>query len=153
MVTRRHCAEADYLRLRDIWETSVRATHGFLSESDIMEIRDKLIPEYFPNVMLSCAEVDGTIAGFIGLSGDKIEMLFVDADFMCQGIGTFLIGEAIKEGAMLVDVNEQNPKALEFYKNKGFVEIGRSATDEAGRPFPVLHLALSRRHCLRQIIS
>ncbi|MBD5359047.1 MAG: GNAT family N-acetyltransferase, partial [Bacteroides sp.] len=41
-----------------------------------------------------------------------------------------------------VDVNEQNISALNFYLAKGFKVTGRDETDEAGRPYPILHLSL-----------
>ena len=44
-------------------------------------------------------------------------------------------------GRLTVDVNEQNRTALKFYQALGFVRVGRSATDDTGRPFPLLHLS------------
>ncbi|MFO6398493.1 GNAT family N-acetyltransferase, partial [Pseudomonas aeruginosa] len=38
--------------------------------------------------------------------------------------------------------NEQNPQACGFYRHYGFRQTGRSATDSAGRPFPLLHMSL-----------
>ncbi|MBD5243790.1 MAG: GNAT family N-acetyltransferase, partial [Barnesiella sp.] len=32
--------------------------------------------------------------------------------------------------------------ALNFYQARGFRIIGRDETDEAGRPYPILHLSL-----------
>ena len=43
-------------------------------------------------------------------------------------------------GIYLVDVNEQNPKAFEFYKKMGAVIVSRDETDSEGNPFPILHL-------------
>ncbi|MBP3456243.1 MAG: GNAT family N-acetyltransferase [Alistipes sp.] len=138
----RKCSESDYSDLVDIWERSVRSSHDFLSQADIAEIRSKLVAEYLPNVDLSCIEADGRITGFIGIANAKIEMLFIDSVFQGQGYGSMLMDYAINQGAMSVDVNEQNPKALEFYKSKGFHITGRDDTDDAGRPFPILHLSL-----------
>ena len=45
-------------------------------------------------------------------------------------------------GADSVDVNEQNPRALEFYEANGFHVVGRDEFDADGRPFPILHLSL-----------
>ena len=61
------CEEKDYPTLVDIWERSVRASHTFLSEKDITEFREAMIPVYFPNVDLYCIADRDTIAGFIGL--------------------------------------------------------------------------------------
>lgn len=135
------CQKPDYAILAGIWERSVRATHDFLTENDIESIRQALIPDYFPNVDIYGLSVGGSIVGFIGLSGNKIEMLFVDADKIGFGYGSALMTFALNRGATSVDVNEQNPAALEFYKSKGFKIIRRDETDEAGRPFPILHLS------------
>lgn len=48
--------------------------------------------------------------------------------------------QSLASGALSVDVNEQNEAALRFYEALGFAVVGRSPTDGAGRPFPLLHL-------------
>lgn len=136
------CNTADYPALVAIWERSVRATHHFLTESDIAEIRDALVPAYFPHVNLYAAFESTIPVGFIGLCRESIEMLFIDSDRFGQGIGSALIEFAKQRGAVKVDVNEQNPSALKFYLSKGFHIVGRTSTDEAGRPYPILHLSL-----------
>ena len=45
-------------------------------------------------------------------------------------------------GVRTLDVNEQNPLAAGFYERAGFVVVGRSPVDGAGRPFPLLHMRL-----------
>ena len=136
------CCESDYLRLTGIWERSVRATHTFLSEDDIAEIREALIPLYFPNVKLYGVFDNGALCGFVGMAGRMIEMLFVDDCCRGKGYGSLLVEYAVALGADCVDVNEQNPLALGFYESKGFHIVGRDDRDEAGRPFPILHLSL-----------
>lgn len=136
------CTESDYETLAGIWERSVRATHDFLKEEDFNEIRKALIPEYFPNVNLYAIVCDRVYAGFIGLSSDTIEMLFVDSSYRGQGYGSTLIDFARQRGATKVDVNQQNTSALNFYKAKGFRVVARDDTDDAGRPYPILHLSL-----------
>ena len=78
----------------------------------------------------------------MGLAGNKIEMLFIDDCRRGHGFGTQLVNYAKILGAVAVDVNEQNPSALEFYKANGFKIIGRDEYDEGGRHFPILHLSL-----------
>ena len=136
------CNKEDYATLSDIWEHSVRATHDFLDEDTITEIKAALVPTYFPNVELYAVSHNGYHTGFIGLRDDMIEMLFIDSDSRGQGYGSSLIEFALGRGATKVDVNEQNPRALAFYQAKGFKIIGRDATDDAGRPYPILHLSL-----------
>ncbi|MBD5336933.1 MAG: GNAT family N-acetyltransferase, partial [Bacteroides sp.] len=82
------------------------------------------------------------MTGFIGLSSNLIEMLFIDDSYRGKGYGSALIDFALKQGATKVDVNEQNTSALNFYQARGFRIIGRDETDEAGRPYPILHLSL-----------
>lgn len=136
------CTEEDYETLAGIWERSVRATHSFLKEEDFNEIKAVLIPDYFPNVDLYAIADNDKYAGFIGLSPDSIEMLFIDSGCRGQGYGSALIEFAKQRGATKVDVNEQNPSALNFYKAKGFGVIRRDETDDANRPYPILHLSL-----------
>lgn len=136
------CNTEDYLTLAQIWERSVRATHFFLNEEDIEEIKSALIPNYFPNVDLYAVIDNETFVGFIGLRSNIIEMLFIDSCCRGKGYGSLLIDFAKENGAGKVDVNEQNPSALKFYKAKGFRITGRDDKDEAGRPYPILHLSL-----------
>ena len=118
------------------------ATHNFLKEEDINEIKASLIPDYFPNVDLYAIIDKGVYAGFIGLGPDSIEMLFIDSNRLGQGYGSALMEFAKRRGVTKVDVNEQNPSALNFYKAKGFRVISRDETDDAGRHYPILHLSL-----------
>ena len=118
------------------------ATHDFLKEEDFNEIKVTLIHVYFPNIDLYAIADNGVYTGFIGLSPDSIEMLFIDSDLRGQGYGSALIDFAKQRGATKVDVNEQNPSALNFYKAKGFHIMSRDVTDDAGRTYPILHLSL-----------
>ena len=136
------CGKDDYSILAGIWERSVRARHKFLSQAVFNEIKASLEPLYFPNVDLYAVDDNGVLVGFIGLRSDTIEMLFIDSDRRNQGYGSALTDFAIQKGATKVDVNEQNPSALNFYTAKGFRIISRDETDDAGRPYPILHLSL-----------
>lgn len=55
-----------------------------------------------------------------------------------------LLQYAIAEfGVNEVDVNEQNPQGVAFYRHMGFEQVGRSELDGQGNPFPLLHMRLS----------
>ena len=138
----RKATQSEYPILVGVWERSVRATHHFLSEEDLQDIKRDMPLFYLPNVSLYVVESTDRVAGFIGLSGDMIEMLFVDSDCMGQGYGSELLSFAVAKGLCNVDVNEQNETALKFYQRKGFRVIGRDEFDSAGRPYPILHLSL-----------
>ena len=131
----------EYHELVSIWRSGVNATHDFLSAHDRDDIESKLASDYFPLVELFVAEHQGRPVGFAGVSGNQLEMLFVDANYHNQGIGSALLSYVVENcGTEFVDVNEQNDQATQFYKRKGFTVESRSERDDQGRPYPVLHL-------------
>ncbi|WP_319542269.1 GNAT family N-acetyltransferase [uncultured Pseudodesulfovibrio sp.] len=136
--------EGDYHDLVEVWEASVRATHGFLSEEDIQFFKPLILNDYFSAVELYyIKDSRGTIHGFVGVAEQKVEMLFLDPRSRGTGLGKFLLNFAIAElGANTVDVNEQNPSAVGFYEHMGFKVVGRSSVDGLGKPFPLLHMEL-----------
>lgn len=137
-------APAEHPELLALWEASVRATHHFLSEADIAELKPLILNQYFGLVELCCLRGgDGGIQAFMGTAGDRLEMLFVRPDRFRLGLGGRLVRHAVQRlGVREVDVNEQNPQALAFYKSLGFRQVGRSELDGQGRPFPLLTLRL-----------
>ena len=142
MLIRPVAGPEEYPRLVAIWRGAVDATHDFLAEADRDEIESHLASDYFPHVDLYVAE-QGHPVGFAGVSGESLEMLFVDARRRGEGIGTGLLSFVVAEcGARTVDVNEQNAQAVAFYRRHGFTVAGRSELDDRGRPYPILHMAL-----------
>ncbi|MGW8815005.1 GNAT family N-acetyltransferase [Gordonia terrae] len=132
---------ADTDRLVAVWRSAVEATHHFLTPADIDGFASRLARDFFPAVQLVVAEVDGVIVGFSGTADNRLEMLFVDSAAHGRGIGTVLLDHAVERvGIDELDVNEQNPGAVEFYRRRGFDQVGRSPVDSDGRPFPLLHL-------------
>ena len=137
-------AENDFTEITEVWEASVRASHHFLTNEDILFFKP-LIPEYLKSVKLYCARnEEKLITAFLGTADDKIEMLFVHPSQMGKGIGKRLLHFAIENlKARRVDVNEQNEKAVGFYLHSGFVVRSRDELDGLGKPFPILHLELA----------
>jgi putative acetyltransferase len=134
----------DFPRVLEVWEASVRATHDFISEADIQFFKP-LVQGVLPQMpVLTCVrDNQGQVIGFLGLEGEKVEMLFIDPQWRNQGIGRRLLRQAIHvHGATALDVNEQNPQAVNFYLKMGFEVVGRSETDGTGKPFPLLHMRL-----------
>lgn len=131
-------------QLLDVWESAVRQTHTFLSESEILRIKG-YVPDAIGNVarlLVSMDDSDMPVA-FLGLEGSKIEMLFVDAIHRGQGIGKQLVAFAIENyAASEVGVNEQNPLAIGFYEHMGFKTYKRTDFDEEGNPYPLLYMCL-----------
>ena len=138
-------SNVEYPDVIEIWESAVRATHNFLIEEDIVSIRPYVTIELeqMPTVVTARDEA-GQLCAFMGIEGEKIEMLFVHAGARGKGIGKQLINLAVQElGIQYVDVNEQNESSVGFYQHMGFSIMSRSETDDQGRPFPILHLRLN----------
>lgn len=140
----RSATTLDYKTIMSIWERSVRATHHFLREGYIEELKPLILAKYLPAVGVFVLEDDaGNMLGFIGVLDRKVEMLFVDPEYFKMGAGKKLMRFAINElGADKVDVNEQNQSARCFYESIGFKTTSRSPVDGEGQPYPVLHLGL-----------
>ena len=126
--------------LLDVWESSVRATHLFLSDAEV-----KRIKEYVPRALggvehLVVAETEKPIA-FMGVQDGRLEMLFVAAGERGRGAGKQLLQHGFQTyGIREVTVNEQNPQAIGFYEHMGFEIYKRTNCDEQGNPYPLLHM-------------
>lgn len=135
----------DFPRLLEIWEASVRATHDFVTEEDIQFFKSA-IQEHsmFANTSLTCAQTkENMLTGFIGVTGDNLDMLFIAPEYRGMGIGRALLQDAIlTSNIKRVEVNEQNDQAVGFYEHFGFRTYSRSELDEMGKPFPLLHMTL-----------
>lgn len=127
-----------------IWEKSVRATHLFLSEDDI-----QMISQYIPSALLEIPHLliarneASEPAAFLGIEGNKVEMLFVLPEKKGLGLGKRLVQYAREKfNVSEVCVNEQNPEARGFYERLGFAVYKRTESDEQGNPFPLLYMKL-----------
>lgn len=135
--------QSDFPRLLEIWEASVRATHDFVTDGDI-ELFKTIIKEQdmFGQTNLTCAcTADNIIVGFIGVSQEELEMIYIAPEYRGAGVGKALLLDATERYTIKkVEVNEQNRQAIGFYEHFGFVTVARSELDGAGNPFPILHM-------------
>lgn len=125
-----------------IWESSVAATHDFLSNQDIIMLRPVVLEGLRNIPVLFVASEGERPVGFLGMHGDDVDMLFIHADFRGMGTGGALLRKALSRGASRLDVNEQNTQAVGFYLHMGFCVTGRNEKDALGLPFPVLHMQI-----------
>ena len=127
--------------LTQLWELSVRATHDFLSEEEILAIKPYL-PEGLGHVpILVVAEEMGQSQAFMGIDQGRLEMLFVHPQARGKGIGKALLIYGMENfGVTELTVNEQNPQAVGFYQHMGFETYKRTELDEEGRPYPLLYM-------------
>ena len=133
-------------QLLSVWEKSVRATHIFLSDAEIENIK-KYVPEALTVVahLLIAQDEEGYPAAFMGIENEVLEMLFITPEQRGKGLGKALLGLGIeKYGVKQLTVNEQNPQAIGFYEHLGFKVYKRTAHDEQGNPYPLLYMYLAR---------
>ena len=131
--------------LLEIWESSVRATHHFLSESEIRRIKD-YVPQALGSVehLIVAENGQGAPVAFMGTESDRLEMLFLAPAARGNGLGGELLRYGIRHYRIReVTVNEQNPQAVGFYRHMGFVPYKRTSHDEQGAPYPLLYMRLA----------
>jgi putative acetyltransferase len=135
---------SDREQLLAVWERSVRATHHFLEDRDVVTLRPLVAEELASDALAwwVLAFTEEVPVGFLGFANDTIEALFIDPDYQQRGGGKLLVAHAqsLSAGALAVDVNEQNDAGVRFYRALGFEVVGGSPTDTGGRPFPILHM-------------
>ncbi len=79
-------------QLLEIWEGSIKATHLFLTDGEIESIKG-YVPQALKEIThLAIAEDEnGVPAAFMGIAGQKLEMLFVSATERGKGLGKKLL--------------------------------------------------------------
>lgn len=127
-----------------VWESSVKATHLFLSENEIENIK-KYVPQALKEIPhLTIVENDNQIpVGFMGIVEQHLEMLFISHEERGKGLGKELLKYGIEKYSVNdLAVNEQNPLAKGFYEHMGFEVYKRTECDEQGNPYPLLYMRL-----------
>ena len=131
-------------QLLEVWENSVKATHLFLSNEEIEDIK-KYVPQALKKIShLVIVENENNIPiGFMGIENKKIEMLFIKNSQKGKGLGKKLLKYGIENyNANELTVNEQNLNAKGFYEYMGFKTYKRTQLDEQGNPYPILYMKL-----------
>ena len=131
-------------QLLKLWESSVKATHLFLSEDEIENIK-KYVPQALKEVPdLIIIENENQIpVGFMGIAEQHLEMLFISNEERGKGLGKQLLQYGIENHSVNdLAVNEQNPLAKGFYEHMGFEVYKRTEYDEQGNPYPLLYMRL-----------
>lgn len=129
-----------------VWESSVRATHKFLSNEEILEIK-KYVPEALSGIshLIIDTNENGNPIAFMGIENQKLEMLFITSEYRGNGIGKKMLLHGIENYGMNdLAVNEDNPEAKGFYEHMGFKVYKRNELDDQGKPYPVLYMRLEK---------
>jgi len=132
-------------QLLTVWESAVKATHLFLSEDEITTIK-QYVPQALKEIPhLIVVENDVQIpVGFMGITKQHLEMLFIMRDEEGKGLGKALLNYGLEKYSIDdLAVNEQNPLAKGFYEHMGFETYKRTEHDEQGNPYPLLYMKKS----------
>lgn len=108
-----------------VWESSVRATHLFLSELEILGIRG-YVPEVVSLVehLIVAVDDEGSPVAFMGVQDGSIEMLFIKPQERGKGLGRRLVEKGIGEYSVnRLAVNEQNPAGHGILRAHGLLCI------------------------------
>lgn len=144
MITIRQSRAEETGRLYEIWYDAFGVSHSFISPDDMADIEYMVRHDYLPGKSFWVAvKGDDRAVGFMRLDGSHVDSLFVHPEKCKQGVGRALLSHAYSLSHELsVEVNEQNLEARSFYEHMGFVQVGWTATDAGGRPYPLLMLHL-----------
>lgn len=133
-------------QLLNVWESSVKATHLFLSEDEIEDIK-KYVPQALKEIpyLIIIENENENPVGFMGIVEQHLEMLFISHEERGKGLGKKLLKYGIEKYSVNdLAVNEQNPLAKGFYEHIGFKVYKRTECDEQGNPYPLLYMRLDR---------
>lgn len=133
-------------QLLKVWESSVKATHLFLSENEIENIK-RYVPQALKEIpcLIIVEDENQVPVGFMGIVEQHLEMLFISHEKRGKGLGKELLKYAIEKYSVNdLAVNEQNPLAKGFYEHMGFEVYKRTECDEQGNPYPLLYMRLDR---------
>ncbi|TPI12645.1 GNAT family N-acetyltransferase [Mesorhizobium sp. B4-1-1] len=102
-------------------------------EEDLFFIRDVLLP----NQQVSVAVAGENIVGFIAVSGEWVEQLYLDPAWTGQGIGARILTQ-VTAGMPVIKLRcfQANTGARRFYERHGFRAegFGDGSTNEEGLP-------------------
>ena len=126
----RKLRKVDINKVAEIWLDTNIKTHYFIS-AQYWKSNFELVKELLLQATVYVYEDKQEIQGFIGLSNEYIEGIFVSAEMQSQGIGKILLNYVKgKRNKLILNVYQKNTRAISFYQREGF-EIQYSGLDEA----------------------
>lgn len=126
----RELRKVDINKVAEIWVDTNIKTHYFIS-AQYWKSNFELVKELLLQATVYVYEDKQEIQGFIGLSNEYIEGIFVSAEMQSQGIGKILLNYVKgKRNKLILNVYQKNTRAISFYQREGF-EIQYSGLDEA----------------------
>lgn len=114
--------EKDLDDVMKLWLNGNIEAHSFIPSEYWADNYD-MVKALLPQAEIYVHENDNTkkVDGFIGLSGNYIEGLFVDSSMQSKGIGKSLLGHAKRKCPSLkLKAYLKNTRAISFYQREGF---------------------------------
>ena len=99
--------------------------------------RDRWRNELVPNAAIIVAEESGTLAGFVTIDAQAyLDQLVVAPDRWGTKLADSLVNEAkrLSPNSITLLVNQDNARAIRFYRRNGFVHAGTDVNPTSGRP-------------------
>jgi GNAT superfamily N-acetyltransferase len=107
-----------------------RVPDGLTRRRTLDAFRDRVTRRIAETDETTVAEVDGTIAGFVMVSADEAEQVYVDRAFRGTDVAALLLTEAERQIAAgghdvaFLVVVRRNDRAQAFYARQGWVDEG-----------------------------
>ena len=116
----RKLQKADINRVADIWLKTNLKAHFFIPEQYWIS-NYEFVKEMLPQAEVYVYEDDKMIQGFIGVSDEYIEGIFVSDEMQSRGIGKMLLDYIKdKKDRLQLKVYQKNVRAMSFYQREGF---------------------------------
>ena len=116
----RKLQKVDINRVADIWlKTNLKAHFSIPEQYWISNY--EFVKEMLPQAEVYVYEDDKMIQGFIGVSDEYIEGIFVSDEMQSCGIGKMLLDYIKdKKDKLQLKVYQKNVRAMSFYQREGF---------------------------------
>ena len=116
----RKLQKVDINRVADIWLKTNLKAHFFIPEQYWIS-NYEFVKEMLPQAEVYVYEDEKMIQGFIGVSDEYIECIFVSDEMQSCGIGKMLLDYIKdKKDRLQLKVYQKNVRAMSFYQREGF---------------------------------
>ena len=139
----RKLQKADINRVADIWLKTNLKAHFFIPEQYWIS-NYEFVKEMLPQAEVYVYEDDKMIQGFIGVSDEYIEGIFVSDEMQSRGIGKMLLDYIKdKKDRLQLKVYQKNVRTMSFYQREGFTIQSESMDEFTGEKEYVMNWELS----------
>ena len=128
----RKLQKVDINRVADIWLKTNLKAHFFIPEQYWIS-NYEFVKEMLLQAEVYVYEDDKMIQGFIGVSDEYIEGIFVSDEMQSCGIGKMLLDYIKdKKDKLQLKVYQKNVRAMSFYQREGFTIQSESMDEFTG---------------------